>query len=95
MTTPTSPRTLCHADFVPRALQQRLLAQDVYESVSAAVQGASVWINAHGVDVVNIETVVLPNLHQEEGSTDASLRTSGEMSSSWHQFIRVWYWHHG
>jgi hypothetical protein len=42
---------------------------------------------------VTLETVVLPNIWHpyEEGSSDPSLRASGEMSTSWHQFLRCWY----
>ena len=45
------------------------------------------------VDVVNVETVVLPNIwsQYEEGTTDPALHTSGDMASQWNQFIRVWY----
>ena len=55
--------------------------------------GANEWIAENGVDVVNIETVVLPEIWEkdEEGTTDVDIRTSGECSSYWHQFIRVWY----
>ena len=44
-------------------------------------------------DVLNVETVVLPNIWSpyEEGSADVALGTSGEMPSHWHQFIRCWY----
>ena len=42
---------------------------------------------------VTLETVVLPNIWHpyEEGTSDPSLRASGEMSSTWHQFLRCWY----
>ena len=63
------------------------------ESLNEAVASANQWIEAGAVRVLNVETVVLPNLYRrdEEGSTDGDLRTSGDMSSRWYQFVRVWY----
>ena len=43
------------------------------------------------LDIVTVETVVLPNLWDEEGSEDPEITTSGDMMSTWHQFVRVWY----
>jgi hypothetical protein len=45
------------------------------------------------IEVVNIETVVLPNIHDEleEGSMDTNLDTMSNSTSSWNQFVRVWY----
>ena len=81
-------------DFFPAITQHAgfLRAQE-YEPLRAALGRANEWIAQQGVEVVNVETVVLPEMHDrlEEGTQDPSLRTSGEMSSEWHQFIRVWY----
>jgi hypothetical protein len=43
--------------------------------------------------VLNVETVVLPNIWSrfEEGSRDPALGISGDSPSHWHQFIRVWF----
>jgi hypothetical protein len=81
-------------DFVPQIVQQPGFFQPgEFESFEEALELAYQWIEATGVEVVNIETVVLPNIwsQYEEGSTDTALPTSGEMASEWHQFIRVWY----
>jgi hypothetical protein len=63
-----------------------------YESFEAAVKAANEWINSDAVNVVNIETVVLPNIwaHTEEGTKDPELPTF-EGHARWHQFVRVWY----
>ncbi|HEV7280139.1 MAG TPA: hypothetical protein VGN57_08005 [Pirellulaceae bacterium] len=81
-------------DFVPQILQQPgFFEPGRYQSFEEALDLANQWIEATGVEVVNVETVVLPNIwsQYEEGSTDTALPTSGEMASEWHQFIRVWY----
>lgn len=85
---------LHHRDFVPQVRDPGgFFKQAEYDSFDAAVSAAGQWIDTTGVDVVTLETVVLPNIHHtwEEGTGDPSLRSSGEMSTTWHQFVRVWY----
>jgi hypothetical protein len=81
-------------DFVPRQLSQPGLFREAeHESFDEALAAANVWIHDNQIKVINIETVVLPNIwtRWEEGSKDTSLGTSGESPSHWHQFVRVWY----
>jgi len=81
-------------DFTPAVTNPGgLFKMPTLEELSAAVTRANEWVAANHIQVVNIETVVLPNIHfpGEEGSTDTLLHTSGDMASRWHQFIRVWY----
>ena len=81
-------------DFVPQMIAApKLFQAGEYESFEAALKAANLWIKERRVQVMHVETVVLPNIwsRYEEGSTDPSLGTSGEMPSRWHQFIRVWY----
>ena len=83
-------------DFVPPQLQPPgFLTAAKYAPVEQAVQAANDWIRQYGVKVLNVETVVLPNMTSpgEEGTGDAQLRTSGDMASFWYQFVRVWYTH--
>ncbi len=85
---------LCHRDFIPKMTKPAaFLSPAEHESFDAALAEANRWIKESGVRVINIETVVLPNIFSryEEGSRDGSLGTSGESPSFWHQFIRVWY----
>lgn len=85
---------LHHRDFVPRMRDAGgFFSSPEFDSFDSAVAAAGQWIETTGVELVSVETVVLPNMHDsdEEGSRDPSLRSSGEMSSSWHQFVRVWY----
>jgi hypothetical protein len=81
-------------DFVPRMLEAPgLFRGGEYESFDVALDAVNQWVQANRVRIVNIETVVLPNIwsRYEEGSDDVALGTSGEMPSHWHQFIRCWY----
>ena len=85
-----------HQDFVPKQIgTEKFLFFEgaVYEDFPKAAEAASEWIEQNGIDVLNIETVVLPNMHREDGSTDPSLRSSGDVSTFWNQFVRVWYRH--
>ena len=85
-------------DFVPRQLKAPRFGltpgaiQGEYESLENALEAANTWLTRSGSRVVNVETVVLPNLgaNWEEGSRDPVLGNAqgGEL---WHQFIRIWY----
>jgi hypothetical protein len=81
-------------DFVPKMIAEpRLFKAGEYESFDDALAAANDWIKEGEIHVINLETVVLPNIWSrfEEGTTDVALGTSGEMPSHWHQFIRCWY----
>ncbi|MDG2470183.1 MAG: hypothetical protein P8M80_12955 [Pirellulaceae bacterium] len=81
-------------DFVPQMTEQPgWLREGTYESFDLAVDAANIWITESHIEVINIETVVLPNLWSrfEEGSTDSSIGTSGDSPSRWNQFLRCWY----
>lgn len=81
-------------DFVPQELQPGgFLALPQYEMIDAIVRAANDWICRQGVQVLNVETVVLPNLWRSgsKGTGEGMRRTRGEAPSDWYQFIRVWY----
>jgi hypothetical protein len=81
-------------DFVPRMIQgEGFFSEAEFESFESAVQAASQWARSKGVTVLNIETVVLPNIWDEDesGPRDPSLSASGKHHTQWHQFVRVWY----
>lgn len=89
---------LAFKDFVPKQLRPPHLGLSVsaiqgeYETLSAALAAANRWLEQEGARVLNVETVVLPNLgaNWEEGSGDPVLGTPSG-SVLWHQVIRVWY----
>ena len=77
-------------DFFPTVLREGFLSSD-YEPFSAIVNRANAWIASSGVQVLNVETLVLPNVSNEDESQQTNIRTSGEVSSYWRQVLRVWY----
>jgi hypothetical protein len=77
-------------DFFPTVLRAGFLSSD-YEPFSAVVNRANAWIATSGVQVLNVETLVLPNISDEAETQQTNIRTSGEMSSYWRQVLRVWY----
>jgi hypothetical protein len=77
-------------DFFPTVLRSGVLSSD-FEPFSAVVNRANKWIATSGVQVLNVETLVLPNVSTEQEAQATNIRTSGEMSSYWRQILRVWY----
>ncbi len=87
--------TLKHRDFVPRMIREPSLFKCAgeYETFQDAVDAANAWIINSHIDLINLETVVLPNIWSrwEEGTGDGSLGTRVDSPSLWHQFLRCWY----
>ncbi len=85
---------LRYKDFVPKQIAAPgIFDGGEHESFDAAVAAANEWLTQSHVTLISIETVVLPNIWSkwEEGSHDASIGTSGDSPSRWHQFLRCWY----
>jgi len=83
---------IAYEDFIPQQTSgPGFFTSAQYESFDEALKAANSFVVGRELNVLNVETVVLPNVWNEEGTTDASIRTSGDVSSTWHQFIRVWY----
>lgn len=81
-------------DFVPRmTAAPGWLKPAEYESFESAVEAANHWLEQDGVELVQLETVVLPNIWStyEEGSVDSSIGTPVGQPSHWNQFLRCWY----
>lgn len=85
---------LAFKDFVP--VQQGTkpalfgLAQTpVFADLEDALVRANQWIAQAGVRVLNVETVVLPNLTETDQSATTTNRH--DFMDQWRQFIRVWY----
>jgi len=77
-------------DFFPQVTRSGFLSSE-YESFDQVVARANQWMSGAGVRVLNVETVVLPNVGTELEALQTNIRTSGEMSSYWRQMVRVWY----
>jgi hypothetical protein len=85
---------LAFRDFAPQMTDPPGLFKPArFTSLQHALNEANSWINLNGIDVVNVETVVLPNTWSphEQGTSDPELHQSGDMPTAWNQFIRVWY----
>jgi hypothetical protein len=85
---------LAYEDFIPQQTSgPGFFTSAQYESFDEALKAANSFVAGRDLKVLNVETVVLPNVWEksEDGTTDASIITWGEMTSTWHQFIRVWY----
>ncbi len=83
-----------YKDFVPKEIEAPgFLKPGEHESFDAAVIAANQWLAENKIKVLSMETVVLPNIWSrwEDGSADASIATSGDSYSRWHQFLRCWY----
>ena len=83
-------------DFVPKMKAPGDLMKSAdYQDFDAAVAAANIWIEKNSIKVINMETVVLPNLwsRREQGTKDASIHTheSRHTANTWNQFLRVWY----
>ena len=78
-------------DFVPKMMHGA--QEDEYESFGQALEAANAWMKEHRVKPINVETVVLPNMWNpgEEGTVDGELSTSSQVSTTWHQFLRIWF----
>ena len=88
-------------DFVPKRMANAgvvkflglSLPTDTFESFEDCVRAAGQWIETNKVDVISVETVVLPNIYapHEEGPTDPALGVRGDFPAFWYQFVRVWH----
>jgi hypothetical protein len=83
-----------YIDFTPKVTKKGgLFKSTEIETFGDIVESMNAWLTKEGTEVINIETVLLPNIHDsdEEGSEDTMLGTGRESSSHWYQLIRVWY----
>ncbi|SNT15137.1 hypothetical protein SAMN05421640_2532 [Ekhidna lutea] len=83
-----------HIDFAPKVTKKGGLFKSAQiESFHSLMDAMNEWISSNPIELVNVETVLLPNIYDsdEEGSEDTMLGTGRESSSHWYQLIRVWY----
>lgn len=86
-------------DFVPRSIESKSkflgleFPETTFETFNACVDAARAWVAEQNIEVINLETVVLPNIYEpnEAGTVDTDLVASGEVRTHWYQFLRVWY----
>ena len=81
-----------YRDFLPEERARGGLFGGVdFSDFDTCVAAMNTWLAESGVDLIRIETVVLPNIHsiEEEGTTDTELHASAH--TMWYQFLRLWY----
>jgi hypothetical protein len=87
---------LAFRDFAPRNQAPPSWRQGAgaWESLEAALAAANTWIESEHVEVVNVETVVLP-CHVDtpafQGTTEPAAVVNGQHWWICKQFVRVWY----
>ena len=80
-------------DFVPQQIRkQGFIKPPLWETVGQAVAAANEWIREQEVAVINVETIVAPDLYSKNARSDSG-RLTGVSSSApgLSQFVRVWY----
>ena len=78
-----------YKDLSPSAVEHKVLSTE-YENFSEVVAHANEWIRNSGVTVLNVETVLLPNL-REAKDTSQVMKTIGQSGCYLFQVVRVWY----
>ncbi|MFL5341157.1 MAG: hypothetical protein ACJ8F7_13500 [Gemmataceae bacterium] len=88
---------IAYRDFAPKELSATTwLSDPTFESFDQAIVAANEWIAAEQVDVVNMETVVLP-LYSRAGKPVSGTNVAyvpvrqGDFWFGCVQFVRVWY----
>ena len=84
--------TLEYQDFSPSAVEHKVLSTE-YENFSEVVAHANDWIRDSGVTVLNVETILLPNLQNLKDTLQVIQSVSGTVMNSSYLFqvLRVWY----
>lgn len=83
---------IVYRDFLPEEKPRGGLFGGVdYSSLDSCVSAMNEWMEENPVDVLHVETVNLPNIHNvnEDGSADTELHASSH--TVWYQFVRLWY----
>lgn len=79
-----------YKDFAP--VTDRGFFSSNFETLSSTLARANQWINDLGLDVINVETVVLPNVLDESHASHGALAAPiGATSIFCVQVVRIWY----
>ena len=81
-----------YKDFSPPAVENKVIPTK-YENFPEVVAHANEWIRNSGVTVLNVETVLLPNLQNLKDTLQVIHSVSGTVMNSIYLFqvLRVWY----
>ena len=78
------------ADFRPKVLNPQAFIGRQFEPLQSAVDAANEWIRHHNIQVLNVETVLLPNVDGQD-TTGGAIGVYGDRYTEWSQVFRVWY----
>lgn len=80
-------------DFVPQDQTKFLGFRRKYESFEQLLERVDLWLEKSGVELVNVETVVLPGAPAKRSvqSNEIEMTVGSFGSPQWHQLIRIWY----
>lgn len=79
-------------DFAPAFAKSRVIGEPgLCDDFASAVEAANQWIHDQQIDVVNIETVLLPDMHARGGTGEGQLFVSTVSGGYWYQFVRIWF----
>lgn len=80
-------------DFVPRRQGKRLLGMLAdYENLHELVSRVNLWIEQQRIDVLNVETVLVTSLPNDEADASPKAEMNSQAyASSAYQIVRVWY----
>lgn len=85
---------IAYRDFAPTQTSSAgLFKTATYETLDQVLAAANAWIQTNNINVLNVETVVLPNLHvsNDKGTSAPSQVLQPGFAEAWNQFIRIWY----
>jgi hypothetical protein len=86
--------TINYIDFEPQPLEKSFWGIHTYENLTATLERANEWIRRnYSTEIVNVETVVLPNIYKKEKATTDQISQyyTGGQSVQNFQIIRIWY----
>lgn len=78
-------------DFIPQVQKRVLGLATAFESIHEVLTRANRWIELEHIHVVNIETLLLPNLPGEAEESAPARMTGASSSTSTFQIVRIWY----
>ncbi|MBD2067563.1 hypothetical protein H6F93_08455 [Leptolyngbya sp. FACHB-671] len=81
-----------YKDFAPQATAWGFLGRPTeVEPFSAVVSAMNQWIEHNPIQVINVETVVLPKYSSQDMNDGLYVAEYSAGSVSWHQCVRIWY----
>jgi hypothetical protein len=88
--------TIQFRDFFPESLPSRkkvlgLIPVPEHEPLDVVLERVNEWVAAERVDVVNVETVLLPQVEGAAETARGWLVAQHDFNTNWYQIIRVWF----